>query len=228
MAWRVQAGESPLREALFATANAAQDSPTALYSAATSPPRRFTLDRSATPPLLRFEGQDEVMALTITPGPRGDEFYKTDTGDVVLRATALGGLILYTPEAREGMPAAMVGQTQPLPPLLAPKSVMKRRLEVIAGDLGRTLGRTVQLATPEGDDVAAGVIVDAAQRAAQAISAARPALAADRPLLIRIGYSKTPQATWSAGALTVQIDPARGYAGRPSSAAIARAVQAGR
>lgn len=228
MAWRAQAADSPLREALFATASVAQETETAIYAAATDPPRRFTLDRSTNPPLLRFDGQDEVIALTVTPGPRGDEFFKTDTGDVLLRATALGGLILYTPQTRQGVPVALVSQSQPLPPLLTPKSAMKRRLETIAGELGRVIGRTVQMATPEGDDVASGVIVDAAERAAQGLAAARPALAADKPLLIRIGYAKAPQADWSAGALTVQIDPARGYAGRPSSAAVARAVQAGR
>ena len=58
--------------------------------------RAFVLDRSTPRPLMKFENSAEVWVLQAQPAPRGDIIYKNDLGEPVLRATRLGGCLLYT------------------------------------------------------------------------------------------------------------------------------------
>ncbi|MEJ0022005.1 MAG: DUF4908 domain-containing protein [Alphaproteobacteria bacterium] len=74
----------------------------------------FTLDRSGPRPLMRFDGDDEVMVLRASQGPRGDEFLKTDNGQLVLRVTSIGGVTVYTSANDNGAPAAVAGPARPL------------------------------------------------------------------------------------------------------------------
>jgi hypothetical protein len=74
----------------------------------------FTLDRSGPAPLMRFDGDDEVMVLRASQGPRGDEFLKTDNGQLVLRVTSIGGVTVYTSANDNGAPAATAGPARPL------------------------------------------------------------------------------------------------------------------
>ena len=75
---------------------------------------RFTLDRSGPAPLMRFEGTTEVLVLRASQGPRGDEFLKTQAGELVLRVTSLGGVTVYTSANDNGAPAATAGPAGPL------------------------------------------------------------------------------------------------------------------
>jgi hypothetical protein len=74
----------------------------------------FTLDRSGPSPLMRFDGDNEIMVLRASQGPRGDEFLKTDNGQLVLRVTSIGGVTVYTSANDNGAPAAMAGPARPL------------------------------------------------------------------------------------------------------------------
>jgi hypothetical protein len=74
----------------------------------------FTLDRSGPAPLMQFDGADEVMVLRASQGPRGDEFLKTDKGQLVLRVTSIGGVTVYTSANDNGAPAAIAGPARPL------------------------------------------------------------------------------------------------------------------
>jgi hypothetical protein len=78
---------------------------------------RFVFDRSPQgSALVRFDGAPEVILVRPIPGPRGDEIFKTQQGETILRVTSLGGVIVYRDAAKMGAPAARVA---PAPPLAA-------------------------------------------------------------------------------------------------------------
>ena len=192
---------------------------------------RFVLDRSgARLALVRFEGSDEVHVLHSVPGPRGDEFFKTDTGDVLLRVTALGSVIVYTDAAGMGAPAAVSGRSAPMAPPSAPQGGLQARFESLQRDLARR-GRPVTFTPPpnapppNSQGSASGVVADAAARAAEGLAAA-PATMTVRRVVIR--YGNQPGAYVVNESLTITVAPQMGYAGRPSAAAVAQAVQSPR
>ncbi|MGZ3299196.1 MAG: DUF4908 domain-containing protein, partial [Asticcacaulis sp.] len=77
----------------------------------------FILDESQSSPLLRFDGDDEVFQLTAKPGANGDVIFKNDVGEPVLKATRLGGMILFAgARADAGDPAAVTGKAEAFTP----------------------------------------------------------------------------------------------------------------
>src|SRR5512143_1146081 len=73
----------------------------------------FTLDRTQSKPLLKFDNSYEVWALQAQPAPRGDTIYKNDLGEPVLRATRLGGITVFTDQRPGGSAAALEGPGTP-------------------------------------------------------------------------------------------------------------------
>lgn len=185
---------------------------------------RFVLDRSGQRvALVRFEGSDEVHVLRSVPGPRGDEFFKTDTGDVLLRVTALGGVIVYTNAMQNGAPATLAGRANPVPPppTLA-QSSFQARMEALQRETARR-GRQVAFVAPQNmPGPAAGVVADAAARATEGLNA-HPPTTIVRRVIFR--YGRQPGAVLINDQLFVVVTPELGYAGRPSAAAIQQALR---
>jgi hypothetical protein len=173
--------------------------------------------------LVKFEGSDEVHVLRAVPGPRGDDMYKTDTGDVLLRVTALGSVIVYTDPARMGAPATLAGRGAPVAPPSVPAASLQARMEALQRDMARK-GRPVTFAAPTNvqSPQASGVVADAAARAAEGL-AQSPQTMSVRRVVIRYGAS--PNAVVVNESLTITVAPQMGYAGRPSAAAVAQAVR---
>jgi hypothetical protein len=183
---------------------------------------RFLLDRSgARLALVRFEGSDEVHVLRLVPGPRGDEIYKTDTNDMLLRVTPQGGVTVYVDANRLGAPATLAGRAQPVAPLQAPPGGLRAAVAAAERDAARRLGRPVTIEAPEAQGAAAGVVADAAARAAQGLGEAQTPMRVQK-VTIRIGAAPAVQA--ANDQVTITVAPQMGYAGRPSSAAVRRAV----
>ncbi|MBT9444590.1 MAG: DUF4908 domain-containing protein [Hyphomonadaceae bacterium] len=221
-----QSKDSPLAQGLLDLP--ANDRPAAERYQTPDGRVRFVLDRSgARLALVRFEGSDEVHVLRSVPGPRGDEFFKTDTGDVLLRVTALGSVIVYTDAARTGAPAALAGSAGPVPPppSLAQAS-FQARMDALQREAARR-GRPVTFVAPQNmQGPASGVVADAAARAAEGLAAAPPQGMIVRRVVIR--YGAQPGAYVVNESLTVTVAPQMGYAGRPSAAAIEQALRAPR
>lgn len=217
-----QSKDSPLAQGLLDLP--ANDRPTAERYQTPDGRVRFVLDRSgARVALVRFEGSDEVHVLRAVPGPRGDEFYKTDTGDVLLRVTALGGVIVYTDNASTGAPAALAGSAGPVQPPSAPQGGLEARMAALQRETARR-GRPVTFHAPQSaQGPASGVVADAAARAAEGLFAAPPQGTVVRRVVIR--YGAQPGAYVLNEVLNVVVDPRRGYAGRPSAAAIEQALR---
>lgn len=185
----------------------------------------FILDRTGSTSLLRFDRSVETWALRSSAAPRGDVLYRNDAGQLVLRVTPDGGMTLYGPRAPQGSPVSMVGPGESLaPPALGPMqlfSLMQRR----SGMLSEALGRLVQINLPDVNSEALSVdalivTTDAVMRMSRSVTA-RSRL--DRLRSITIVEGNRVGVNYTRGELRVMIDPAKGAAGKPSSARIIEA-----
>lgn len=185
---------------------------------------RFVLDRSGQrAALVRFEGSDEVHVLRPVGGPRGDEIYKTDTGDVMLRITPMGGVIVYRENTPNGAPAIMTGSVAPIAPAPPPGVSMRAQLAELERAAQQRFGRPVPVELPaQPPPAATGVVADAARRAAQGLQQAPPTAMRVERVIIQMG--DRPQAIVVNRQLMITVAPNQGWEGRPSAAAVERAL----
>ena len=192
----------------------------------------FVLDRSAPTPLLKFEDSQEVLVLSPSPAARGDVIYRDDVGDTVLRATKLGGLILFVPGRPGGAPVALAGQASSLKLQAMSAGVLLQRLGQASVRASRAAKHLIvfdaQFGAQEMTPDAAAVFGDAAGLAAEAV--VRIARRADgAKFLTRFGRvlfqpGRDSAAAVAHGILKVTLNPGRGLAGRPSSERIMEAA----
>lgn len=185
---------------------------------------RFVFDRSVgRVALVRFEGDPEVHVLRPVMAAGGGEIYRTEDGSVMLRVTPQGGITVYTRSLRTGAPASEVAQVAPLAPEELAFAEMQNRFRQLQNELRsrRSVGRTVTFTVPARMSAAtAGVVVDAAERVAEGLSAAP--LTNVRQVIIRVGAN--PAVALNGDVLVVQVAPQMGYAGRPSSVTVRNVV----
>lgn len=183
---------------------------------------RFVLDRSGgRAALVQFEGDPEVHVLRPTMGAGGDEIYQTESGDVRLRVTSHGGIIVYTRTIRTGAAASEEGHVAPLAPEELAFAEMQARFRAIQSRARRSIGQPVMFTVPsQMSPIVAGVVTDAAERAAEGLAEAP--LTNVRQVIIVVGRS--PAVALRGNTLMIQVAPAMGYAGRPSSSTIRNVV----
>jgi hypothetical protein len=179
---------------------------------------RFIFDRSGgRVALVRFEGDPEVHVLRPAMAAGGGEIYRTDDGDVMLRVTPHGSLIVYTRTNRTGAAASEEARVSRLAPEAVAFAEMQQRFRAIQARARRSVGQTVSFTVPAQMSAdAAGVVVDAAERAAEGLAAAP--MTNVRRVIISIG--STPRVARRGDQLFIQVAPHLGYAGRPSSNSI--------
>jgi hypothetical protein len=179
---------------------------------------RFVFDRSGGRyALVRFEGDPEVHVLRATMGAGGDEIYQTEDGAVMLRVTANGGIVVYTRAIRTGAAAAEEANVAPLTPEAMAFAEMQARFRALQNRARRSVGQPVMFTAPEQMSApVAGLVVDAAERAAEGLAEA-PMTNVRRVI---IGVGRVPAVALRGDTLIIQIAPHLGYAGRPSSSAI--------
>jgi hypothetical protein len=187
----------------------------------------FTLDRSTPKPMLRFEGSNEIWVLEPHAGARGDTLYKNDAGRVVLRDTKVGGLILFTPERREGAAAALTGESRPIRiPPVEPKTLF-RRLITASTIISRAANRQIPVEA-EATPASSALIADAAQVTTDGLvrlstmPGGRAQL--DKVRKVFIAEGPRPGVMLREGVLIVVVTPRLGVSGRPSSEKIAFAA----
>lgn len=181
---------------------------------------RFTLDRSTSRPLLKFDDSPEIYALQPQPAPRGDVIYKNDLGEPVLRATRLGGLTIFTESRPGGSAAALDGDSPPIRlPVLGPQALLERLAQASA-KASRAARRLIPFeadATP----ASAPLVADAATITAEAV--VRMSRHPDgRAVLghitkVELVEGNKPGADLNRGVMRISVVPAQGLAGRPSS-----------
>jgi hypothetical protein len=189
----------------------------------------FVLDRSNnTAPLLKYENSDEIWVLQARPAGRGDMVFVNDAGDVVLRATRLGGLTVFTEERPQGVAASLRGTAAPIPTDIAmtPSGFVRRLRD--AGERISDLAPAFKKINFNSDDAAAPMLAETAMLTAQAVqSAVRRRRTATINTLERLVLrdGPAPSVSFERGVLTVTVTPGLGVAGRPSSERIARALR---
>ncbi len=176
--------------------------------------------------LVRFDDSPEIWVLKPHAGPRGDVIYKNDVGDPVLRATRVGGLILFPPSEPGGVAAAFAGAAQGLRPMQvnSPGALLQTFTQASA----RAGRASQQIVSFEARDVplpAAPLFADAAQVAAEAfvqVAALQRGMA--RWSKVEFDTGRSPAVAAADGVLRIIVTPARGLAGRPSSQRIAEVI----
>lgn len=183
---------------------------------------RFVLDRSGgRAALVQFEGDPEVHVLRPTMGAGGDEIFQTESGDVRLRVTSHGGIIVYTRAISTGAAASEEGRVAPLTPEGLAFAEMQQRFRALQSRTRRSVGQPIMFTVPaQMSPQVAGVVTDAAERAAEGLAEA-PMTNVRRVI---IGLGRTPALALRGDTLIIQVAPQLGYAGRPSSSAIRNVV----
>lgn len=187
----------------------------------------FILDRSGPRTLMRFDQGGEVWVLRPTPAPRGDVIYRNDAGDQVLRVTPDGGMTVFTTRAPQGAPVSIAGPAEALlPPTLTAIQLwnfMVRQSERASQALNHLVVVDVEI-QPGSEAVAADALttaVDALVRMGRSANLRRDVAGVRRILVTDEG---SPSVTYSRGTLRIVINPAAGYAGRPSSARLVSVI----
>lgn len=183
---------------------------------------RFVLDRSGgRAALVQFEGDREVHVLRPAMAAGGGEIYRTEDGAVMLRVTPHGGVIVYTRAIRTGAAASEEGRVAPLTPQAIAVAEMQQRFRAIQAQARRRVGQDVVFTVPARMSApVAGVVVDAAERAAEGLAAAP--MTSVRQVIITVG--DTPRIALRGPQLFIQVAPQMGYAGRPSSNTVRNVV----
>lgn len=208
---------------LFPAAPAENKKSSSLYEAGDD--IRFVLDRTKDDyALLKFETSDEVWSLKPTIGPRGDEFFKNDAGQVLLRLNSLGGTTLYVNNIREGLAANKISRAANVDPIESGykgslKSLAQNQVYKFNPKLMPNLRMEITGALPP------YLVADALDRAIDAINTLPEDKVKKRNIkLVRINRGAQAYAIINENTLELGLTPGIGYAGRPSSILIKRAI----
>jgi len=98
----------------------------------------LVIDRMGTPVKVRFDGSDEILALTAEPAPYNSITLKRDDGVSVLRIYETGRILIFSNKLSDG--SADAYRDQEAEPLVVKKTT-KEQAETEAESLGRKLRR---------------------------------------------------------------------------------------
>lgn len=194
----------------------------------------FILDRSSELPKLKFDGSEEILVLRWQPAAGGDRLLLRDDGEVVLRISGLGGMTLFTPAIRGGVPVA---PDRVVPPLLPPppsialvRDIAGRIMMQLRAETGREIVFEANWGAVAGDPGARGILFDAIRNAGTAlfdIARSGPGRTALVTYLkrVRFVHSRSPGIAMQGDMLVVNFTAEQGLAGRPSSFAILRQLR---
>jgi hypothetical protein len=189
----------------------------------------FVLDRTGTPPKIRFDGSKEIVALSAVPAVRGVTSLRQDDGWVLLRVDDSGAVMLFSRPAGDGVPAFVDQEALPLDLLPASKT----RAEDEAASMSRQINAATGLNLPfslEGaklDDSPSrwAAMADATMVVGMALGdiaeskLGHDALAA-KVERVAIRDEGRPAIALDGKTLVISVATDRPFAGRPSSALI--------
>jgi hypothetical protein len=195
---------------------------------------RFFLDPYGDKYLFRLADDPEVFVLYADRSSLGGRVLKFDSGMTVLNISGWGGVTLYTDAAPSGLPAVREGEDAD-PPILTMVSL--EDMQSAAADEAAHLAYAHQLnlifaadwRVLGADGYLRALAFDAMQNAARGLDrfAASPqarAILSQKVDLVTLETGAKPTIELTGKTLIVTFDAKRGYAGRASSRAIARAL----
>ena len=182
---------------------------------------RFILDRTPRSyALMQVLGDDEVYVMRPLPAASGDEVYATDDRGLVIRVRPNGAVTVYTRVHRDGTPVSRDGAAAPIAPEPMAQVALQQRLAQLQITVRRSVGRPIAIEAPPSQGPDAFLVLDAATRAAQALSQT-PQVPVQR-IVILLGPA--PMAQVQGQTLIITVAPGMGFAGRPSTAAVRTVV----
>lgn len=191
--------------------------------------KRFVLDRSGGDTKVQFEGSNEVLVLKEEPASLGERLLKLDSGEVLLKITTWGGLTLYTPSEKQGVPVDRAGSAQPISIEDRPISDLQHEVSSLEQSLSGSLGANITVvvdwgALPDSPHVRAALFDTIAQtRAALGDYASdeygRAALA-QKLKSLRFEYAGMASSEFTDGTWIVRFAPDQGLSGRLTSQAL--------
>lgn len=194
---------------------------------------KFTLVPYGGKFLLRFADAPEVYVLYADHASLGGRVLKYDSGETAILVSGWGGMTLYTDAQPAGAPAERVGDT--LAPVL--NAVTLGEMQNAAEDEAEHLAyaRRLKLSFSAdwvwlaGDSAIRALAFDTMENAARGLERFAGAPAARATLTqkldnVRIEPGAKPTIALSGRTLVVTFNTQRGYVGRASSRAIARAL----
>ncbi len=193
----------------------------------------FTFDGSQNIPLLRFDGDDEVWALTATAGTKGDIIYKNDVGQPMLKATRWGGMVLFSDDRPMGDPVAVSGKAVAFTPTVVSPGQLWLHLAKSAYRVSKASDHKIIFSADEDTpgDSTINLFVEAASVASDALIQIALQATSRRSLdnLHEVHFieGRPPGARFDHQILTIKVDPSRGtWGGHPSSKRITSVVMA--
>lgn len=179
------------------------------------------LDMTGPYAALILDGSEEVWALSKVSGPRGDMLLKTDTGRIMLRLTDLGAATLYRNEASLGEPVT-IGQTAAFIAPMGVRSDVRLNRESALIHLAPFMSDETKLSFAPGADNDPDLLRSALANLKQALKV----MGDKRPLLGHIEFQTAarPSAHFDGHAFIIALTPGQGFAGRPSSEFMIRAL----
>ncbi len=182
----------------------------------------FTFDGSQGVPLLRFDGEQEVWALTPTTGTKGDIIYKNDMGEPMLKATRWGGMVLFSDERPMGDPVAVSGRAEAFQPTFMTPALLWQSLAKASRRASQAVERLIPFEAPEVTPGSDALYADAFEVTSNAIvrvalqSRGRRTL--DTVREVHFVEGRPPSARIEKGVLVMKLDTSRGtWGGRVSS-----------
>jgi hypothetical protein len=183
---------------------------------------------------LKFADADEVFYLTNEPGALGSRILKYDTGELALQVAGWGGVTLYTPELKSGVPLELADVTDDLTPEPLSAEALKKLALMCAQDLAAHNDLTIAFAADwdalSQSESARGLAADAMRNAAAALSHAakgpKRSAIAEHLHLVRVINAAKFGASVQNGTLVIEFVPQDGEGARPSSLLIAQALDA--
>ncbi|HEY2033329.1 MAG TPA: DUF4908 domain-containing protein [Rhizomicrobium sp.] len=194
---------------------------------------RFTLVNDGDNFLLRFDNNPEVFVLYTGHASLGGRILKYDSGETALQVAGWGGMTLYTDTAPTGLPAVRTGDaTDPAPPpvsLSDMQNAAEDESQHLAYTRGLRLGVSADWQALSGNGAMRALAFDTMENAVRGLdrfsynAAGRETLAHHVDSLM-VEPSGKPTLMLRTKTLIVTFNPARGYEGRASSRAVARAL----
>ena len=183
--------------------------------------------------MLRFDSSPEVFVLYSDRASLGGRVLKYDSGAVALQVSSWGGITLYTDAKPNGLPAVRSGDAPNFAlPSVSPAQIqdaMQSNAEPLANSRHMAVSFGVDMTQVASSPYLRAQCFDALENAARGIdrfvssSKARAAFAA-KINQVQIAIGAKPTIALHSKTLVVTFNPDRGFTGRASSRAIARAL----
>lgn len=193
----------------------------------------FAIDQAGPDYLLRFDDSPEIFVLHPDKASLGGRILKYDSGETALQVSGWGGVTLYTDANPGGLPAMRVGDSTVPPPQTASVADVENAAQDDAQHLAYS-GRLDVAFSADWNALAENasmcpLALDAMDNVARGLdrfgkTAKGHDVLTRRVRTVTLAVAGAPTVALSGKTLVVTFDPSRGFAGRDSSRAIARAL----